>query len=425
MTQTGSGRADLPEIDAVAEWARSGAMALTGPAAGPALGPPAPLVPRLRDVASRIAARSSAIGREVSLDPIALLAQRAAIAGLRRRGDVSCGGGTRLLRCVDGWIAVSLARGDDIDLVPAWLEVEIGDDADPWHVVGDALRDRRRDDAVDRAALLGLPVSGLPDDVPTAAPSTSTAELPCFATRHGDAVACGSIGFVRVVDLSALWAGPLCGSLLAMAGADVVKVESTRRPDGARHGPAAFYDLLNASKRSVALDFTAPAGIATLQRLVACADVVIESSRPRALAQLGIDAGALVESDAARPRVWLSITAHGRTGAAADRAGFGDDTAVAGGLVAWDGDIPLFCADAIADPCTGLVAAAAVLDALAAPGRWLLDVPLARVAAHLAGPTLLTAGNVEVASPRVPPPAPPAPALGAHTAEVLDEWSAP
>ena len=55
--------------------------------------------------------------------------------------------------------------------------------------------------------------------------------------------------------------------------------------------------------------------------------------------------------------------------------GFGDDAAVAGGLVCWDGGGPVFCADAVADPASGLVAAAAVLDALRW-GRWLLDVSM-------------------------------------------------
>ena len=57
-----------------------------------------------------------------------------------------------------------------------------------------------------------------------------------------------------MVELGSLWAAPLCGSLLAAAGADVVKVESIGRPDGARRGPPAFFDLLNGGKRSVALD---------------------------------------------------------------------------------------------------------------------------------------------------------------------------
>ena len=54
----------------------------------------------------------------------------------------------------------------------------------------------------------------------------------------GDAPARPDVTGLLVVDLSALWAGPLCGGLLAGAGATVVKVESTHRPDGARRGPA-------------------------------------------------------------------------------------------------------------------------------------------------------------------------------------------
>src|SRR4029453_19173112 len=95
-----------------------------------------------------------------------------------------------------------------------------------------------------------------------------------------------------VVDLSSLWAGPLCAHLLGLQGARVVKVESTGRPDGARRGPAAFFDLLHGGPRGVARDLRDPAGAACLRRLLAAADVVVEASRPRALRQLGIEAEA-------------------------------------------------------------------------------------------------------------------------------------
>ena len=165
-----------------------------------------------------------------------------------------------------------------------------------------------------------------------------------------------------VVDLSALWAGPLCGDLLARTGATVVKVESTQRPDGARRGPTEFFDLLNGRKQSVALDFQSHAGVRILHDLVQHADVVIEASRPRALAQFGLDGPDLVR--AGGPQVWVSITGHGRDGDAANRVAFGDDAAAAGGLVVWRDGIPLFCADAIADPLTGLTAADACQHAL-------------------------------------------------------------
>jgi crotonobetainyl-CoA:carnitine CoA-transferase CaiB-like acyl-CoA transferase len=119
--------------------------------------------------------------------------------------------------------------------------------------------------------------------------------------------------------------------------------------------------------------------------------------------------------------VWISITGHGRGGAAANRVAFGDDAAVAGGLVVWAGDTPLFCADAVADPVTGLTAANACLDALAGGGRWLLDVSMAGVCAGLAGPTLTASPDAAVADPRTRVAERPAPELGADTDGVLAE----
>src|SRR5262249_50970489 len=118
---------------------------------------------------------------------------------------------------------------------------------------------------------------------------------------------------------------------------------------------------------------------AGLRVILADADVVIEVFRPRALVALGIDPVAVAR--AGRLRVWLSLTGHGR---ASDRVAFGDDAAVAGGLVAWALRGPCFRADAVADPPRGLPAAASVLAHLEAGGRWLLDIALARTAAHLA-----------------------------------------
>ncbi len=229
-----------------------------------------------------------------------------------------------------------------------------------------------------------------------------------------------------VVDLSALWAGPLCGDLLAGEGATVIKVESTTRPDGARRGTPSFFDLLNGRKRSVALDFGTAGGLGALRRLIRRADVVIEASRPRALEQLGLVAADMVRDGG--PQVWVSITGYGRDGrgsAGADavqHVGFGDDTAAAGGLVAWsDGGAPLFCADAVADPVTGLTAAHECLDALARGGRWLLDVSMAGVAAGLSGPTLPVPAGLSPAEPRARVPARVAPALGEDTAHVMTD----
>lgn len=179
-----------------------------------------------------------------------------------------------------------------------------------------------------------------------------------------------------MVDLSALWAGPLCARVLADPGADVVKVEDLRRPDGARRGPAAFYDHLHRGTRSVALDLGAEEGRRALRRLIEAADVVIEASRPRALGRWDIRAS----EHAAGGTIWLSITAYGRAGAAADLAGFGDDVAAGAGLLGREENGPIFCADAIADPLTGLVAALAALRALQTAVGAVLDVAMDRVA---------------------------------------------
>jgi len=424
----------------VAAWAASGAMWLTGPPDGPPLGPPAGLVPTLRTIGGLAVDRTAALGGRLHglADPLALLGQRAALAGLARGGAVSCGGATRLLAAGDGWLAVTLARASDVELVPAWLEIDPPgpDRAEPgqaanapagervWEAVAARVGDLPAEATVARARLLGLPAAVLPGAPPPVDPAPPPlAALPLRATAVPGPAAPPppTLTGVMVADLGSLWAGPLAGALLAAAGARVVKVESGGRPDGARGGPAAFFDLLNAGKRSVALDLRTAAGTHLLGELLARADVVIEASRPRALAQLGIDAEALLTG--ARPRVWVSITGHGRAHPQRDWTAFGDDAAVAGGLVSWHDGRPCFCADAAADPASGLVAAAAALDALATGGRWLLDVAMAGVAAHLAGPTL-PAGDPPPAAPPPPVPSPPpgrAPALGRHTAEVLAE----
>jgi hypothetical protein len=386
---------------ALARWASSGAMALTGLPDQP-LGPPDGLV----DGVERLG------GAFAGVDALALLGERAALMGLWRRGAVSCGGSCHLFPSEDGWVAVSLPRAEDMEAVPAWLELDVAPTTAPavWTAVQAALAERDPAALLGRAALLGLPVAALGEAA--SAPAVEAVALGPAPARD--------VAGALVVDLSALWAGPLCGDLLSGAGATVVKVESTTRPDGARRGPPAFFDVLNGRKRAVAFDFGAEAGGAALGRLVRRADVVIEASRPRALEQLGIVASEVVRQDG--PQVWVSITGYGRQASdTVQRAGFGDDTAAAGGLVTWCDGAPLFCADAVADPVTGLTAAGACLEALAAGGRWLLDVSMAGVAAGLAGPTLPVPAGLTVAEPRARVPVRVAPALGADTAGVMGE----
>jgi hypothetical protein len=393
-------------------WAASGAMALTGRADGPGLGAPATLIDLLERAAALLEQRS--LGR-VAVDGLALLGERAALGGLTRQGEVSCGGSTRLVRAADGWLAVSLARPEDVAALPAFLEREIPS-GDPWAAVSVSAAVTPGAVLDERAALLGLPFAALGS---VAAVHDGAFGLPLRAVRRlgPSAGAPATATGVTVVDLSSLWAGPLCGQLLAAAGAAVIKVESTARPDGARRGPAAFFDLLNGAKRSVALDLETTEGRGQLRHLLDSADVVIESARPRALEQMGVTATELLGHPEG-PRVWVSITSHGRGPESGQRVGFGDVAAVAGGLVAGDADGPCFVADAVADPLTGLVAAAAALEALAAGGHWLIDAAMAPMAAAAAGPPL-TSSERPAGPPRARPVDCPAPPLGADTAAVL------
>jgi len=407
-------------------------MALTGWADGPPVLAPAPLATVARESLDHLRRRAGS-PRALDLDAAALLGERAALRGLGRAGQVSPGGSCRLLACADGWIAVNLARPDDRELLPAWLGQAAADD--PWRAVAARVRELPVAAVVERGRLLGLAVAPATEPPRVAPPAART-------VRFGEARARPPSARPTIVDLSSLWAGPLCAHLLNLAGARVIKLESTRRPDGARSGTAAFFDLLNAGKQSAALDFSDEGDRVRLRRLLDAADLVIESARPRALSQLGVDADAWV---AARPgRTWISITGYGRTGPEADRVAFGDDAAVAAGLAAATGRAgePLFCGDAIADPIAGLAAAAAALESWQRGGGHRIDVALcdgvaralarrdacrhARVCrdpetggwrVHLGG------ASERVRAPRARSPRESARSLGADTGAVLAEFA--
>jgi crotonobetainyl-CoA:carnitine CoA-transferase CaiB-like acyl-CoA transferase len=117
--------------------------------------------------------------------------------------------------------------------------------------------------------------------------------------------------------------------------------------------------------------------------------------------------------------VWLRITGHGVAGDRANWVAFGDDAAVAGGLVGRSAAGPVFCADAVADPLTGLHAALAVVEALSRGGGDLVDVAMAAVAATYAALPELPSESRWATAPPAPPVASTAAAvLGADDARV-------
>ncbi len=370
------GLAAAPEVASdhpALAWRRAGLMAVTGRADGPGLVAPVALIAAADGALAAL--RAVAPGAELPENGTLLLGERARMLGLTRRGAISANGSCRLLETANGRVALNLPRDEDWELVPALLgEAVLLGKAGNWTDLARIAATLPVDALLEQGRLLGLAIA-LDHAVPAPPQPFSIARL--GAPRFSE-------GAPLVVDLSALWAGPLAGSLLAAAGARVVKVESTRRPDGARGGNTAFYDLLNAGKASVALDFTNAEDVRMLRRLVGAADIIIESARPRGLAGLGIDAAA----QALRGATWLSITAHGRVGEAANWIGFGDDAAVAGGLTAamrqgWGESV--FAGDAIADPLTGITAAFAGWASWRAGGGRLISLALSEVAAHACG----------------------------------------
>ena len=410
-------RASTGPGSAAADWARSGAMALTGEPDGPPLPAPAGFATVLVQAVDRLAALAGDAGKALrALDAAALLGERAAALGSKRRGRTSAGGSCRLLTTATLPIALQLARESDEQLLEAWLETPI--EAQPvWPSVQRVVSTRRADELVERGRLLGLAVAA-------AGPPPATPPPWLQVRPIGARVARTPSEAPRIVDLSSLWAGPLCGHLLGLAGAQVIKVESTRRPDGARRGPVDFFDLLNAGKACVALDFESAADRCALRALISSADVVIEASRPRALQQLGIDAAQCVRE---RPGTsWISLTGYGRSQPEANWIAFGDDAAVAAGTTAAlrvQTGCEVFCADALADPLTGAHAALAGLASYRAGGGHLLELSLRDVTAAITVDAALdpetSASTLAAAAPRMRRADCAASPLGVDTADVL------
>jgi crotonobetainyl-CoA:carnitine CoA-transferase CaiB-like acyl-CoA transferase len=183
---------------------------------------------------------------------------------------------------------------------------------------------------------------------------------------------------IRVVDLTAWWAGPSATSILAALGADVVKVESVARPDqmrfsSTRRPPAEswwewspIFHAANLSKRDVTLDLGSAEGLGLLRQLVDSADLLIENFTPRVMDQFGLDFESL---RATNPRlVMVRMPAFGLDGPWRDRTGFAQTMEAVSGL-AWrtgfEDDLPTLLLGAC-DPLAGVHAVFATLLALQA-----------------------------------------------------------
>lgn len=303
------------------------------------MAPPIPLAGWADARLAELAALSGS-DRIAALTGAGLLGERAMLSSFRIPGKVSAGGGCCLYATRNGAVALNLAREADIELLPALFETDAPVDVARETAVSDGLA------LTLRGREMGLAIaSTLEADMRPNPAARRTAAVQADAPAKRTPV---------VLDLSALWAGPLAAHLLWLAGAEVTKVESRNRPDAMRNGDSPLFALLNQGKANVALDLRIAEERTRLITAIGQADIVIESARPRALKQFGIDAEALVRAHPGL--VWVSITGHGGEGAAPNWIGFGDDCGVAAGL-----STAGFVGDAIADPLTGIFAAGIAL----------------------------------------------------------------
>ncbi len=173
-----------------------------------------------------------------------------------------------------------------------------------------------------------------------------------------------------VVDLTALWAGPLATSLMAARGWRVIKIDPSCRPDGMRGGPLG--ERLNGGKEVVDLDLRLPEQRAAFLDLVAGADIVIDSFSPRVMPNLGLDHAALA---AVNPSVTtISMPAFPSGSPWHGWVGYGPHVHAMSGL--GDAGEGTFWSPSVAypDPIAGLVAFAVALRRVGRPGH--LEVSL-------------------------------------------------
>ena len=202
---------------------------------------------------------------------------------------------------------------------------------------------------------------------------------------------------ITVLDFTAFWSGPAATAWLVAMGADVIKVESGRRPDGIRmssgvrpdqderyYEMSALFHAVNLGKRGITLDLAHPDGRDLAMRLIERADVVVENFTPRVMDGFGLD------YEAVRARradvVYVRLPAFGLSGPWRDRPGFAQTMEQLSGM-AWvtgyEGGPPIIPGGFV-DPAVGVHVATATVAALEHRDRTgegqLVEMPMIEVA---------------------------------------------
>jgi crotonobetainyl-CoA:carnitine CoA-transferase CaiB-like acyl-CoA transferase len=181
----------------------------------------------------------------------------------------------------------------------------------------------------------------------------------------------GPLDGVTVVDLTSMISGPIATMMLADQGADVIKVEPpggdlVRHLGPSRAGLTATFLSANRSKRSIALDLKAAAGMDVLRRLIERADVFVQNFRPGAIERMGLGEAAVRQLR--EDIVYVSISGFGDTGPYAQKRVYDPVIQALSGLAAIQKDghsgRPRMVRTIIPDKTTALTAAQAITAAL-------------------------------------------------------------
>lgn len=219
-----------------------------------------------------------------------------------------------------------------------------------------------------RVALVETPVVGF----------ARVGEAPARAWRPDEA---RPLTGIRVLDLTRVIAGPVATRDLALAGADVLRIDSPRLPEHAFQ----HFDTAQ-EKRSTLLDLTDADDLDALQRLLATADVVVHGYRPAALERFGLDADSLIRRF---PGIVVAqLSAWGTDGPWGTRRGFDSLVQAATGIALLEsrdgGSSPGALPVQALDHSTGHFLAASITTALREQrvrgGSFRIDISLARIA---------------------------------------------
>lgn len=287
-------------------------------------------------------------------------------------------------------------RAELVTAIDAWCAgrtcAEIVELADllrvPAAVVGDGVTIPEMDHLMARNAFVRNPdggflqpaipwrLHGLPQPAPEPAPALASGSLPEWEPVRPRLRTSRPFEGLRVADFTANWAGPIVGHVLALLGAEVIHVESGKRPDAIRNNTckpmddrnwpefSGLFAGINTGKRSVTVDLTTAKGQDAARRLIATCDVVLENYSPRVMESFGLgwDEVHAINSRA----VMVRMPAYGLDGPWRDRGGYAQTMEMLSGMASTTGwpdstpEIP----NGPCDPIAGSHATVALLTAL-------------------------------------------------------------